>query len=79
MTQLLVRGLNEATVRQLKDRARAHGRSVEAEHRTLLEEALGGPMTTQDWIDGLKGSVLAEVDFTRIRDPEDRMRDVEWP
>jgi antitoxin FitA len=37
MAQLLVRGLSEETVRLLRERAQAHGRSVEAEHRAILE------------------------------------------
>jgi plasmid stability protein len=37
---LLVRKLEPELVERLKRRALAHGRSVEAEHRALLEEAL---------------------------------------
>ncbi len=40
MATLLVRRLDEDVVARLKRRARAHGRSVEAEHRAILEEAL---------------------------------------
>lgn len=43
MGQLLVRGLDEGVIRKLKERARAHGRSTEAEHRAILEEAVGRP------------------------------------
>jgi len=43
MPSLLVRGVDEAIVRALKARAGANGRSVEAEHRALLESALGRP------------------------------------
>jgi plasmid stability protein len=41
MGQLLVRGLDSRLIRCLKERAARHGRSVEAEHRALLEAALG--------------------------------------
>ena len=40
MAQLLVRKVDEDLVRRLKLRAAAAGRSVEAEHRLILEEAL---------------------------------------
>ena len=40
MAQLLVRDLKEETVVELKRRAKEHGRSAEAEHRSILEEAL---------------------------------------
>jgi antitoxin FitA len=42
MAQLIVRNLDAAVVRALKRRAAARGRSAEAEHRALLEEALLG-------------------------------------
>ncbi|MCY4027214.1 MAG: hypothetical protein OXH75_12995 [Acidobacteria bacterium] len=40
MTQLTVRNVSEQVVRALKQRAAAHGRSAEAEHRDLLRKAL---------------------------------------
>jgi plasmid stability protein len=40
MAQLLVRDLKDETVAALKKRAKEHGRSAEAEHRAILEEAL---------------------------------------
>jgi plasmid stability protein len=40
MPQLLVRGVPEDVVEALKRRAAEHGRSAEAEHRLILEEAL---------------------------------------
>jgi antitoxin FitA len=40
MGQLLVRGVDEELIRSLKERAARHGRSVEAEHRAILEDAL---------------------------------------
>jgi plasmid stability protein len=40
MAQLIVRNLDESIVKALKARAAAHGRSMEAEHRAVLEEAL---------------------------------------
>jgi plasmid stability protein len=43
MPDLLVRGVDEAIVKALKERAGAHGRSAEAEHREILAEALARP------------------------------------
>jgi antitoxin FitA len=40
MPDLLVRGVDEEIVRALKERAGAHGRSAEAEHRAILAAAL---------------------------------------
>ncbi len=40
MAQLTVRNVNEQVVRALKQRAAAHGRSAEAEHREILRAAL---------------------------------------
>ncbi|MBM3366802.1 MAG: DNA-binding protein [Betaproteobacteria bacterium] len=41
MANLLVRDVDEALVRSLKQRAGRHGRSAEAEHRAILAAALG--------------------------------------
>ena len=43
MAELLVRGVDEALVKALKERAVAHGRSAEAEHREILAAALRCP------------------------------------
>jgi plasmid stability protein len=40
MAQLLVRDVPQDVVEALKQRAKEHGRSAEAEHRAILEEAL---------------------------------------
>ncbi len=40
MVQLLVRGLTADVVEALKRRAASNGRSAEAEHRAILEQAL---------------------------------------
>ena len=40
MPQLLVRDVPQDVVEALKRRAAGHGRSAEAEHRLILEEAL---------------------------------------
>ena len=43
MADLLVRGVDEVVVKALKERAGAHGRSAEAEHREILAAALVRP------------------------------------
>jgi plasmid stability protein len=43
MAQLLVRQLDDATVQRLKDRARRNGRSMEAEVRAILADAVMEP------------------------------------
>ena len=40
MAQLLVRHLNDDVVKRLKQRAREHGRSLQSEAKTILEEAV---------------------------------------
>lgn len=40
MPDLLVRNVDEQLVKALKERAAAHGRSAEAEHRDILATAL---------------------------------------
>jgi len=39
MAQVLVRGLDPATVEKLKDRARRNSRSLQAELKSILEQA----------------------------------------
>ena len=43
MPNLLVRNVDDDLVRALKERAGANGRSVEAEHREILADALQRP------------------------------------
>ena len=43
MADLLVRGVDDAVVKALKERAGANGRSAEAEHRAILASALTRP------------------------------------
>ena len=69
MADLLVRGVDESLVRALKERAGAHGRSAEAEHREILTTALARPRRRSF------AEILASIpevgkddDFTRIHD-----------
>ena len=53
MSQLTVRGIDERIVAALKLRAAKHRRSAEAEHRAILEAALGEG-TTDFWKDAAR-------------------------
>lgn len=49
MAQLLVRNVEEEVVAWLKARAAANGRSVEAEHRAILRDALAATPSPDPW------------------------------
>jgi plasmid stability protein len=68
MADLLVRGIDEELVRALKERAGAHGRSAEAEHREILAAALGRPRR-RSFADILASMPQAGVDadFERVQ------------
>ena len=42
MPDILIRGLEPETVRQLKARAKRHGKSLQSEIKLLVEQATGG-------------------------------------
>lgn len=68
MANLLVRGLDEALVKSLRERAARHGRSAEAEHRAILAEALGRPRrrTLAEILAGMP-DVGEDQDFARAK------------
>ena len=76
MAQLIVRNLEPELVHRLKLRAAQHGRSMDAEHREILRQAL---LTSESGVI-LKALLLAippvgdDTDFARI---PDRGREVE--
>ena len=66
MGQLLVRNLSDTTIAGLKKLAAEHGRSVEAEHRAILDQAVAASTVSEAnaaWIARLK----AHRDATRGR------------
>jgi plasmid stability protein len=67
MADLLVRGIDEELVRALKERAGAHGRSAEAEHREILAAALARPRR-RSFAEVLAAmpAVGADADFERV-------------
>jgi plasmid stability protein len=70
MAQLIVRNLDPELVKRLKLRAAQHGRSMEAEHREILRQALLFPEAGVT----LKALLLAippvgdDADFARLPD-----------
>ena len=59
MGQLLVRNLSERTLDGVKKLAAEHGRSVEAEHRAILDQAVAAGSLSEAkaaWIARLKAS-----------------------
>lgn len=72
MADLLVRGVDDALVRELKKRAGAHGRSAEAEHRAILAAALLAPprLSLAELLAGMP-DVGFDSDFQRLRDGGD--------
>lgn len=67
MADLLVRGVDEDIVRALKERAGAHGRSAEAEHREILAAALTRPRRRSfAEVLGSMPEVGVDSDFQRV-------------
>ena len=67
MADLLVRGVDDEIVRALKERAGAHGRSAEAEHRAILAAALARPRRrTLAEVLASMPDVGADADFERV-------------
>jgi antitoxin FitA len=67
MPDLLVRGVDDEIVRALGERAAAHGRSPEAEHREILVAALVCPRK-RTFAEALASmpEVGTEADFERV-------------
>jgi plasmid stability protein len=76
MARILIRDLDDETVKRLKDRARRHGRSLEGEARLVLTQAAGmdfhdARKLAQQWHKKLAGRKLPDsTDLVR----EDRQR-----
>ena len=75
MANLLVRGVDEAVVRALKQRAGEHGHSAEAEHRAILAAALTAPQK-RSFADVLASmpDVGKDGDFERVNASTDAPR-----
>lgn len=68
--QLVVRNLDARIVKRLRERAAAHGRSAEAEHREILRAALLAPTEKKTFMEVLLEMPDAgdDADFERPRD-----------
>ncbi|MDO3378738.1 FitA-like ribbon-helix-helix domain-containing protein [Geoalkalibacter halelectricus] len=65
MSSLTIRNIDDEIKKQLRLRAAAHGRSMEAEVRHILREALSGP-TASDLVQRIRGRFRdcgAELEF----------------
>ncbi len=69
MATLIVRNVDEAIVKALKQRASRHGVSAEAEHRKILEQVLLQPVK-KSFAEVLRSipSVGNDSDFERVQD-----------
>lgn len=69
MADLLVRGVDEGIVQELKKRAGTHGRSAEAEHRAILAAALLTPprRNLAELLSAMP-AVGLDADFERLAD-----------
>lgn len=76
MSQLTVRKVADQIVAALKQRAAAHGRSAEAEHREILRrELLGDTKAFAERARHLRGRLRSSIDSTDvIRADRDRDR-----
>jgi antitoxin FitA len=74
MSQLTVRNVSAELVRTLKQRAAAHGRSADAEHREILREALlEGESDFAARAQDLRRRLRSTIDSVGIiRDDQDR-------
>lgn len=75
MSNLLVRGVDEAVVRALKERAGENGHSAEAEHRAILARALARPrkLTFAEVLASMP-NVGVDADFERVNSPDETPR-----
>jgi len=78
MGVLTVRNVDDALIRELKIRAAQHGRSAEAEHRLILEQALR--TSREEFIKLARESreQLKGQDFSDMTDLIHRSRDSGW-
>ncbi|NET38306.1 MAG: DNA-binding protein [Cyanothece sp. SIO1E1] len=72
MANLIVRNIDDAIVKALKQRASRHGVSAEAEHRKILEQVLlQPPKKSFAEVLSLIPNVGSDADFERIQDDTD--------
>jgi plasmid stability protein len=69
MSQLIVHDLDESLIERLRERAVAHGRSLEAEHRAILAAVLLRPPLVEMLCQ--MPNVGRDEDFERLQDTQD--------
>lgn len=75
MRRLLVCRIDQRLVKALRERAASNGRSVEAEHRAILEAAISGPPATCGFKTFLRAMPRApQLRLRRSKDQLDRAR-----
>jgi plasmid stability protein len=82
MATLVVRQLDEDLVRRLKERAAAHGRSAEAEHRAILDEVLRPrPRTGAEFVAALrgKGPYFTDEELAVFEDVDQPVEPIDFP
>ena len=67
MTNLLVRNVETDLVERLRRRARAHGRSIEAEHRAILRAALAPRRTGRELLALIRAGPDLDLDPDAVR------------
>ena len=70
MTSLLVRNIEPELVERLRRQARAHGRSIEAEHRAILRAALAPRHTGRDLLALIRPGLGLDLDPDAVRSTE---------
>ena len=70
MANLLVRNVETELVERLRRQARAHGRSIEAEHRAILRAALGPRRTGRDLLALIRSGPGLGLDPDAVRSAE---------
>ena len=78
MSELLLKNVEPAILARLKERAEEHGRSVEDEHRAILQDALlkdkeASTVTFEEYLRKMP-DVGTDADFSRI---EGTIRDID--
>ena len=81
MAELLIKDLSEDTLRRLEERAKEHGRTIEAEAAAVLADVAvppptePPPITMEQWIEGIqKMEWLADLDVREMHDGSDAGR-----
>jgi antitoxin FitA len=69
MATLVVRRLDDSLVKRLKERAVAHGRSAEAEHRAILEAALTPKMSGAEFWERLRPAEPCDLELEDMDQP----------